>query len=107
MKWFDRWFMKKVHEAMSIPQEREADRDFPIVSGGKNANRGLKIERDREIRSQGMTFTLYRAVGGYVLETNRIDERADRRINDLYMIDEEKDFAQQVAHAISMESMKL
>jgi hypothetical protein len=42
-----------------------------------------------------------------VLETHRYDPRADRRVNELYMIDEEKDFAQQVAQAIMIESVKL
>jgi hypothetical protein len=46
-------------------------------------------------------------VGGHILETNRYDERTDRRHNELYMIDEERDFATQVAQAIMIESVKL
>lgn len=54
----------------------------------------------------GMSFNLYNAVGGHILETRRYDERADRNISTLYMVHEDDDFADQVAKAIMIEMMK-
>jgi hypothetical protein len=82
---------------VAIKQKSHRDRGLNIVSTGKPST----------FDASGMTFTLYKSVGGFVLETHRYDAKLDRRLNELYMIDEEQDFAQQVAQAIMMESMKL
>jgi hypothetical protein len=55
---------------------------------------------------EGMSFTLYPAVGGHVLETRCYDPKTDRNIGTLYMIDGGGDFADQVSKAIMMEMMK-
>ena len=55
---------------------------------------------------EGMSFMLYPAVGGHVLETRCYDSKTDRNIGTLYMIDGEGDFAEQVSKAIMMEMMK-
>jgi hypothetical protein len=113
MKWFDQWFTKKVHHAISVPQEKEQN-EFNIIhtnrkkiSIGHNSDTVRGGDSPRSLNAEGMTFTLYKSCGGFVLETHRYDSKADRRTNELYMIDEEKDFATQVAQAIMMESMKL
>jgi hypothetical protein len=112
MKWFDQWFTKKVHHAMSVPQEKEQN-EFNIIHnnrkkiGVRHTDTIRNDDSPRSLNAEGMTFTLYKSCGGFVLETHRYDSKADRRTNELYMIDEEKDFATQVAQAIMMESMKL
>ena len=112
MKWFNQWFTKKVHDAMSVPQDRE-QAEFNIIPANrkkigvwKNTDT-VRNDSPRSLNAEGMTFTLYKSCGGFVLETHRYDSKADRRTNELYMIDEEKDFATQVAQAIMIESMKL
>jgi hypothetical protein len=55
---------------------------------------------------EGLNFTLYAAVGGHVLETRVYDSRTDRHIGSLYMIQEDSDFADQVAKAITCEMLK-
>ena len=54
----------------------------------------------------GLNFSLYRAVGGHVLESRNYNQKTDRTDSTLYMIHEDEDFAKQVAQAIMLESMK-
>lgn len=113
MKWFKKKIAGWAREGNQLEEanmiESMSDRDMAVVKSKKH--RGLNIigtqDTARSFDASGMTFTLYKSVGGFVLETHRYDSRADRRINELYMIDEEKDFATQVAQAIMIESVKL
>lgn len=58
-------------------------------------------------RQEGLSFALYKAVGGHILETKVYNHRTDRHEGTLYMIHEDDDFAKQVAQAIMLEQMKL
>lgn len=58
-------------------------------------------------RQEGLNFSLYRAVGGHVLESRVYNPKTDRNEGTLYMIHEDQDFAKQVAQAIMLEQMKL
>ena len=112
MKWFKKKIAGWAREGNQLEEsnmiEAMSNRDQLLVA---SKQRGLNIigsqDTPRSFDASGMTFTLYKSVGGFVLETHRYDPRADRRVNELYMIDEEKDFAQQVAQAIMIESVKL
>ena len=57
-------------------------------------------------RQDGLNFSLYRAVGGHVLECRIYNAKTDRHDGTLYMIHEGEDFAKQVAQAIMLEHMK-
>lgn len=59
------------------------------------------------INQQGMNFSLYRAVGGHILESRVYNQKTDRSEGTLYMIHEDQDFAKQVAQSIMLEQMKL
>ena len=58
-------------------------------------------------RQDGLNFSLYKAVGGHVLESRVYNSRTDRHDGTLYMIHEDDDFAKQVAQAIMLEQFKL
>ncbi len=65
------------------------------------------VVASRDINQQGMSFNLYRAVGGHILESRTYNHKTDRTEGTLYMIHEDDDFAKQVAQAIMLEQMKL
>lgn len=58
-------------------------------------------------RQEGLNFSLYKAVGGHVLECRTYNPKTDRHDGTLYMIQEDQDFAKQVAQAIMLEQIKL
>lgn len=113
MKWFDKWFTKKVHRAMSIPQEKEeADRDIYLTPSPKRginkASRGGLVtgSGDNELESRGVSFTLYNANGGHVVELRHYDEKADRMKNSLHIVPHDKDLGQELNHIITYEALK-
>lgn len=63
------------------------------------------IER-ASLQSEGMRFQLYKAFGGYVIETTQYDNRNDRRLNKMYVITEDKDLGQELGKIITMEALR-
>jgi len=63
------------------------------------------IETDR-FSSDGMRFTLYKALGGFVIETRSYDRRKDENVNSMYVITEEKDLGEELGKIITMESLR-
>jgi hypothetical protein len=110
MKWFDKWFMKKVHWANNTPQEKDYD-DGPnlVMTGAKNkAHRGLAISsRDSgELESRSTSFNLYSANGGHVVELRHYDEKSDRIKNSLHIVPHDKDLGEALNHIITYEALK-
>ena len=55
---------------------------------------------------EGMRFQLYRASGGYVVETRHYDEKNDRNHYNLYIIQENEDVGNAMGKIITMESLR-
>jgi hypothetical protein len=66
---------------------------------------GQDIEGAR-FSSEGMRFQLYRASGGYVVETRVYDHRNDRSDTKMYVITEEQDVGHEIGKIITMESLR-
>lgn len=64
-----------------------------------------EIETAR-LSSEGMRFQLYRASGGYVIETRTYDHRNDRNDIKMYVITEDQDVGQEIGKIITMESLR-
>ena len=58
------------------------------------------------VESEGMRFTVFKASGGFVIETRTYDRRKDESINSMYVINDEKDLGQELGKIITMESLK-
>lgn len=114
MKWFDKWFTKKVHHAMSVPQENESREEnlylTPSPKRGLNkASRGGGLvtgSNDGELESRGVSFTLYNANGGHIVELRHYDEKTDRMKNALHIIPADKDLGEQLGQIITFEALK-
>ena len=61
---------------------------------------------DLGLNSNGMRFTLYKASGGFVVETKVYDERNDRNVNRLHVITEDMDLGDELGKIITMESLR-
>jgi hypothetical protein len=67
------------------------------------------VERDissNELGSEGMRFQLYRALGGFVVETRYYDNKQDRHFHKLHIIKEEDDVGHAIGKIITMESLR-
>jgi hypothetical protein len=55
---------------------------------------------------EGMRFQLYRASGGYVVETRYYDRKNDRNDYKMYIITEDQDVGNAIGKIITMESLR-
>lgn len=59
------------------------------------------------IQSEGMRFQLYKASGGYVIETTMYDHVKDRRHIKMYVITDDKDIGSELGKIITMEALRV
>jgi hypothetical protein len=67
---------------------------------------GQDISPSDSVSSEGMRFQLYRASGGYVVETRYYDQKNDRSHNKLYIIRDDQDVGEEIGKIITMESLR-
>ena len=67
---------------------------------------GQDISTSDELGIEGMRFQLYRAAGGYVVETRYYDQKNDRNHNKLYIIRDDQDVGEEIGKIITMESLR-
>jgi len=63
------------------------------------------VEADR-LSSEGMRLQIYRASGGYVVETRSYDSHKDRHHNSMHVINEEQDLGDALGKIVMMEALK-
>lgn len=63
------------------------------------------VEGDR-LSSEGMRMQIYRASGGFVVETRSYDHHKDRNLNSMHVITEEQDLGEQLGKIVMMEALK-
>jgi hypothetical protein len=110
MKWFDKWFAKKVQWARNLPDEAYDEGSNLAITGSKRQN-NIRLNPSRhdssgELESRGTSFNLYSANGGHVVELRNYDEKADRMKNSLHIIPHEKDLGEALNHIITYEALK-
>lgn len=63
------------------------------------------IEADR-LSSEGMRLQIYKASGGYVVETRRYDSHKDRHFNTMHVITDDKDLGDSLGKIVMMEALR-
>jgi hypothetical protein len=63
------------------------------------------VESDR-LSSEGIRLQIYKASGGYVIETRSYDHHKDRHHNSMHVITEEQDLGDALGKIVMMEVMK-
>jgi hypothetical protein len=56
--------------------------------------------------SNGMRLQIYKASGGFVVETRRYDERTDRHQNTMHVITEDEDLGEKLGKIVMMEALR-
>jgi hypothetical protein len=64
------------------------------------------VVEEANLSSEGMRFQLYRAAGGFVVETRQYDQKNDRSYNKLYVIRDDQDVGEEMGKIITMESLR-
>jgi hypothetical protein len=64
------------------------------------------VHPSETLGGDGMRFQLYRASGGYVVETRHYDQKNDRTQHKLYIIKDDEDVGESIGKIITMESLR-
>lgn len=95
MKWFHKWVAKK-HD------QYQRDGRYNMTIGLEQPRvtaRGMDSHR-------GMNFSIYNAVGGYVVEYNFYEPNTDRHDRRLHIIADGNELGEGIAHVITNELLR-
>jgi hypothetical protein len=56
--------------------------------------------------SEGMRLQVYKASGGYVIETRSYDQRTDRHNNTMHVVTDDEDLGDRIGKIIMMEALR-
>ena len=105
MSWFDNWLENK---AIQVLKKREANAVYE-VSKMSIAKAGVAMAPQtlgHRLETSGIRFNLYKATGGFVVETQSYDNRTDRHQTHLYVINKEQDLGNELGKIITLEALK-
>ena len=110
MKWFDDWLNKKIRHVIDVDDEnvsREDDTDYPVpLRYVKPARRLNSVSGNDSLQSTGITFALFNANGGYVIELREYDNQTDRFKNSLHVVPTGQELGKTLEHIITLEALK-
>jgi hypothetical protein len=100
MKWLDNWILRR---AKRIRQREEI-----LYEVSPSITSGLKSQDSGSIGSSRhrMSFTVYRANGGMMVEYNRYDERKDQHQCELHIVHPDQDLGTALGRIVTFESLK-
>lgn len=109
MKWFDSFIQRCYNRASWRDEEQDIILDdgprrgrgrlSPVSSGNR------RVEHNYSDRSV-ITFKVFGANGGMIVETNRYDEKMDTESIGRYVISEDADLVESLGKIVSMEYLK-
>lgn len=107
MKWFDKWFARKVTEAIECDQDNHYEDTVPAkMSSRRGLLKHSTASRSQDIDSEeGLNITVRSAIGGRIVTFRRYDHRQDTNTYKLYVIHDELDFDKELGKIITLESM--
>lgn len=101
MKFLNRWLLKKLKYCWENADE--------IEYGTKRNQIHLPVEsiiNDVSLRTQGIRFTMYKASGGMVIETDSYNEKTDRRTTGLYVCTNTDTLGEELSKILTLETLK-
>lgn len=65
----------------------------------------ISVEEIR-LESDSMRLQVYRASGGFVIETRKYDRKRDENIHSMHIISDDKDLGQEIGKIITIETLR-
>ena len=98
MNWFKRMVVKWVREDWDNARQEQ---DICI-----SPNHSMSVST-RDVHSDPtMSFKIYSAIGGKVVEFSRYDRQKDRNFHEIYIISKDEDFGEKIAKIAMLENLK-
>lgn len=102
MNWFKKIIIKWVREDWDNSQYTNEAVPSPRLQRGL----AIKDNTQRLDSDATLTFTVYNAIGGKVVEFRRYDRKTDRSEHSVYVIGKDEDFGAKISKISTLECMK-
>lgn len=99
MKWFRQWLRRTLKKAVDEENQENCGKEPPMMLG--------KCTVEEEMGDKKLTFNLYFAEGGVILQQYHYDHQKDRSFKKLLLIPDDQDVAERVGQHVAMEIMRL
>lgn len=107
MKWFYRWLGEKISDSNYSPDVEEPGLGKNLINTGRPKPQRLVSARESEdLRTEPITFKMYKASGGWAIEFRQYDNRNDRVETSLYVVNDEEELGKHISQIITMEALK-
>lgn len=102
MNMFEKWIMRR-----SMKIQRKYDEAVPEDTVSYNPGSKLISRRGDDLSdNRPMTFNIYRANGGSIVELRKYDNRKDHWDNQLHVIPDEADFTDTLSKIVTLETLR-
>jgi hypothetical protein len=101
MKWLDNWILRRA----KYLRNRD-DAQVSIDRAERGIGIGMKDSASIGSNRHRMSFTVYRANGGMMVEYNRYDDRKDHHYCELHIVHPDEDLGAALAKIVTFESLK-
>jgi len=95
MKWLQRWFDRRLENSWNRAHERKV-----------STSSGIQLREDPFNFNDGLRIEIKSATGGKVVQIGVYDKTQHEHRYATYIITDEQDFTQELAKAITAESLK-
>ena len=101
MKWLDNWILRRA----KYLRNRD-DAQVSIDRAERGIGLGLKDSASIGSNRHRMSFTVYRANGGMMVEYNRYDDRKDQHYCELHIVHPDENLGDALSKIVTFESLK-
>lgn len=97
--------IKKIIKWAHTDPRDNSESDYPIGSNSVGYKRSISASSSLDAVEQPFTFTLYNASGGKVIQCSHYDRVKDRHVSNLYIINQDDNFGDEISMIITKESL--
>ena len=101
---FDPSIRRKEKRALMKISLKQRFRNWIFDSDNESAQ-DICVQEDK-LSSDGMRMQIYRASGGFVVETRGYDRQKDRHLNSMHVITEDQDLGEALGKIVMMEALR-
>ena len=114
MKWFDNWFAKQCKKAWDTANKDPDDySDISVNATPIRRNRSNRLTKSGSTEDidvmetrECYTIKMQSATGGTVIQISHYDSNKDEWVNDLFVVDDDKDLGQEITSILVQYRLK-
>jgi hypothetical protein len=85
---------------------RQRLRNWIMNDSDDYADQLVSVDETPHLESEGLRLQVFRASGGYVIETRSYDRKNDRNHNTMHVITDEENLGERIGKIIMMEALR-